>query len=375
MIWDVIVIGVGGMGSAAAYHLARRCKVLAIEQNNIPHDLGSSHGVNRIIRLAYAEDPRYVPMVRHAYRLWRNLEQRIGEQLLFITGGIDVGALTSSIVSGSMESCAMHGLEHEILNSAQLRSRFPGFRLPKTMVAVYQPEGGFVLSERSIVAHVSLALDLGAEIHAREQVLDWKVQKGKVTVRTNRSSYRSQRLVITAGPWAADSVKQLKGIVKPERQVLLWVQPKRPDLFRMGAFPVFYMQSSEGKFYGLPVYGIPGFKIGKYNHLKQQVDPNRMDRECHPRDEKVLREAIRKYFPDADGPTIAMKTCLFSNTEDEHFILDLHPDFPEVSIAAGFSGHGFKFCPVVGEIMADLALNGGSESFDLGLFKLKRLLH
>ncbi len=375
MIWDVIVIGAGGMGSAATYHLARQCKVLAIEQNNIPHDLGASHGVNRIIRLAYAEDPRYVPLVRHAYQLWKDLQKAFGEQLLFVTGGIDAGALTSSIVSGSMESCAMHDLPHEILNSSQLRSRFPGFRLPKTMVAVYQPDGGFVLSERAIVAHVSLALDLGAEIHAREQVLHWEVKRGQVIVRTNHASYRSRRLVITAGPWAGDCVKQLKGIVKPERQVLLWVQPKRPALFKMTAFPVFYMQASEGKFYGLPVYGIPGFKIGKYNHLKQQVDPKSMDRECHPKDEKVLREAIRKYFPDADGPTMAMKTCLFSNTRDENFILDLHPDYPQVSIAAGFSGHGFKFCPVVGQIMADLALEGDSESFDLGLFKLKRLLH
>jgi sarcosine oxidase len=130
---------------------------------------------------------------------------------------------------------------------------------------------------------------------------------------------------------------------------------------------------NDDKFYGFPIYGIPGFKIGKYNHLKERVDANTMDRECHPKDERVLREAIREYFPDADGPTMAMTTCLFSNTADEHFILDRHPEFPEVSIAAGFSGHGFKFCPVVGEIMADLALDGGSK-FDLEPFKLKRLL-
>ncbi len=367
MTWDVIVIGVGGMGSAVAYNLAKRGrKVLALEQHNIPNDLGASLGINRMIRLAYAEDPRYVPMVRRSYRLWRDLGRTVKERLLFITGGIDAGTEDSWIVRGSLEACAEHKLKHETLTAAQLHKRFPGFRLPRTMVAVYQPQGGFVLAERSIVAHVSLALELGAEIHAREQVLDWKVQRGRVKVRTDRGFYSAGRLVITAGPWAADVVKRLSGVVKPERQVLIWVQPKRPELFRLGAFPVFYMQEGNEKFYGLPIYGIPGFKFGKYNHLKEEVDPNTMDRECHAKDEEVLRRAIRKYFPDADGPTIAMKTCLFSNTKDENFILDLHPDFPQVSIAAGFSGHGFKFCPVVGEIMADLALHGGSKTFDLG---------
>lgn len=374
------------MGSATAYHLAQRgCKVLALEQHNIPHDLGSSHGVNRIIRLAYAEGEAYVPMVRRAYRLWRDLELRVGEQLLFITGGIDASPRKDpdpkkrSLVDGTLRSCRKYKLEHEILTPAQLRRRFPAFHLPERrkspetkLVAVYQPESGFVLSERSIVAHVSAALDLGAEIHAREKVRNWEVKGGKVTVHTDQGSYRAGRLVITAGPWASDFVEGLKTKVKPERQVLLWVQPKRPELFRMGAFPVFYMQDGTEKYYGFPTYGIPGFKIGKYNHLKQDGDPTTMDRECHARDEKVLRKAIRRYFPDADGPTIAMTTCIFSNTKDENFILDLHPAFPQVSIAAGFSGHGFKFCSVVGEIMADLALEGGSKAFKLGLFRLNR---
>ena len=374
-MYDVIVIGVGAMGSATTYQLAARgCKVLALEQYNIPHDLGASGGINRMIRLAYAEDPRYVPMLRRAYRLWRDLGRRSKQRLLFITGGIDAGPEDSWIVRGSLQACTEHQLKHETLTAAELRKRFPAFRLPKKMVAVYQPQGGFVLAEQSIVAQVSLALDLGAEVHAREQVLDWRVQKGMVTVRTDRGSYRASRLVITAGPWAAQVIDRLNGVVKPERQVLIWVQPKRPERFRMGVFPVFYMQDGEEKFYGLPIFGIPGLKFGKYNHLKEQVDPKTMARECHPNDELVLRNAIRKYLPDADGPTIAMKICLFSNTRDENFILDSHPDFPQVSIAAGFSGHGFKFCPLVGEIMAEFALNGGSSSYDLGLFRLDRLL-
>lgn len=381
MTWDVIVVGVGGMGSAVVYELARRGRrVLALEQHSIPNDLGASHGVNRMIRLAYAEDPRYIPMLRRAYQLWRELEKTgsapSNSRLLFITGGVDAGPEDSWVVQGSLRSCADHNLKHELLTAAELHKRFLGFNFPKNFVAVYQPDAGFVLSEQSIVAHVSLALALGAEIHAGEQVIDWKVTKGMVTVRTDRESYRANRLVVTAGPWAGQVIKELGGVVKPERQVLLWVQPKRPELFQMESFPVFYMQDEGGdKFYGLPIYGIQGFKFGKYNHLHEQVDPNTMDRECHPKDERVLRQAIGKYFPDADGPTIAMKTCLFSNTADENFILDLHPDYPQVLIAAGFSGHGYKFCPVVGEIMADLALEGGSKEFDLGLFKLDRLVN
>ena len=371
---DVIVIGVGGMGSAVAYHVARRGrKVLALEQFNIPNELGSSHGVNRIIRLAYAEDPRYIPLLRRAYRLWRDLGRAVRERLLFITGGVDAGGERSWIIQGSLNACTTHRLKHEVLTAAELRKRFPAFHLPRDMVAVYQPDGGFVLSERSIVAHVSAALALGAEIHAQEQVLSWDVTKGAVRVRTDRGAYEARRLVITAGPWSAKVTKKLRGHVTPERQVLLWVQPKKHELFRVGAFPVFYMQDGSAKYYGLPVYGIPGFKIGRYHHLNEAVDPDDVDRSCHPRDEKVLRAAVRRYFPDADGPTIGMKTCLFSNTADEHFILDFHPEHPQVSIAAGFSGHGFKFCSVVGQLMADLSLDGGCEDFDLSPFRLRRL--
>jgi sarcosine oxidase len=372
--WDVIVIGVGGMGSAVVYHVSARGRtVLGLEQSNIPNDLGSSHGINRIIRMAYAEDPCYVPLLRRAYQLWRELGRTAHERLLYVTGGVDIGHYESWIIQGSMAACKAHKLKHEVLSAAQVRKRFPGFQLPKDLVAVYQSDAGFVLSERSIVAHVSAALRLGAEVHARERVLRWDVSNRGVTVLTDRGSYEGRKLVITAGPWSGKLVRELDGRVKPERQVLLWVQPKKPRLFEVGVCPVFYMQDEADRYYGLPIHGIPGFKIGKYHHLKEEVDPDDMDRECHPGDEDVLRRAIRKYFPEADGPIIAMKTCLFSNTEDEHFILDLHPEYPQVSIAAGFSGHGFKFCSVVGEIMADFALDGGSKHFDLDLFRLRRL--
>jgi sarcosine oxidase len=362
MKYDVIVIGVGGMGSAAVYHLARRrAKVLGLEQFDIPHDLGSSHGINRIIRLAYFEDSSYVHLLRRAYELWRELELLAEERLLFITGSIDAGIRDSKVVQGSLASCNEHNLQYEYLEAGELGRKYPGYRFPPGMVGIYQPDGGFVLSERCIVAHVGMAQRLGAEVHGREQVLSWEVGGAGISVTTNRGCYLSEKLVITAGPWAATLVPRLAEaeLAIPERQVLIWTQPLRPEYFRLGAFPVFNIEVPEGRFYGFPVYGIPGFKIGKYHHLEERVDDlSAMDRNVHQKDEDVLREGIRQYFPDADGPTMALKTCLFTNSLDKNFVIDLHDDFPSVSLAAGFSGHGFKFCSVVGEIMADLALDG-----------------
>jgi sarcosine oxidase len=379
MQYDAIVVGVGSMGSSTVYRLAERgYRVLGLEQFNIGHDLGSAHGVNRIIRLAYAEDPAYVPLLRRAYSLWNELERLVHERLLIITGGIDAGPVDGEIVQGSLASCREHNLQHELINAKELRRRFPGFRLPRDMAAVYQPDGGFVLSERSVIAYVTAAQATGAEIHAREAVRQWEVKRNRVVVHTDKDSYVASKLVITAGSWVAKLVEPLRQprLAVPERQVLIWTQPLRPELFRLGAFPVFYMEAPEdngmNRYYGLPVYGVPGFKLGKYHHRKEEVDPDSMDRECHPEDEAVLRTAIRSYFPDADGPTMAMKTCLFTNSPDEHFVLDLHPDFPQVSIAAGFSGHGFKFASVVGEIMADLAMTGQSALLTNDLFSLTR---
>src|SRR5918996_952230 len=195
------------MGSATVYELARRgLRVLGLEQYDIPHDLGSSHGVNRVIRLTYWEDPAYVPLLRRAYELWRELENRHGERLLFITGSIDAGRADSRIVTGSVRSCQIHALPHEVLDAATLHKRFPGYALPSDMTAVYQPDGGFVLSERAIVTYVEQAHRIGAEIHAREPVLEWNEVDGAVVVRTGLAEYRAARLVITAGPWAATLV-------------------------------------------------------------------------------------------------------------------------------------------------------------------------
>jgi sarcosine oxidase len=372
-VYDAIVVGLGSMGSATLYHLAKRGKsVLGLEQFDIPNALGSSVGVNRIIRLAYAEHPDYVPLLRRAYELWRELEALAGEELLVVTGGLDVGRENEENVQGSLLSCNVHHLPHELLDADGVHRRFPGYRLPPDMVAVHQPDGGFLMSERCVVAHAAAALDCGAEIHGREHATGWSAKGSGVRVTTAHGPYEAGSLVVTAGPWVGELIAELAPLAVPERQVLLWAQPRRPALFRFDAFPVFTMQAPEGRFYGFPVYGVPGFKIGKYHHRRQSVRLDAIDRECNAEDEAVLREGLSRYFPDADGPTLAMKVCLFTNTSDEHFILDRHPDHPEVAIAAGFSGHGFKFCSVVGEIMADLVATGTTRH-KIDRFRLARL--
>ena len=372
-MYDVIVVGVGGMGSAAAYHLATRgARVLALEQFDIPHELGSSHGLSRIIRLAYWEHPAYVPLVRRAYDLWRDLERDAREPLLVVTGSIDAGPEGSVNVVGARAACAAFGLPHDELDSDALTARFPGYRPPAESVAIYQPDGGLLRPEACITAHVSLARSRGAVIHSRERVVEWHADGRGVRVRTNDTSYAAERLVLAAGPWTGTLVRSAAPALAPERQVMLWTEPIRPALFEVGAFPVFYILVPEGPFYGFPNHDDRGFKIGKYHHRRERVDPDTMDRTCGAEDEAVLRGAVARYFPDANGTTLAMKTCLFTNTPDEHFVIDRMPGAPQVAIAAGFSGHGFKFCSVVGEILADLALDGGTRH-DISLFRLALL--
>jgi sarcosine oxidase len=367
--YDVVVVGVGGMGSAALYHLARRGKrVLGLERYDVPHELGSSHGVTRIIRLAYFEHPSYVPLLRRAYELWRELQTEAGEQLLHVIGIVEGGP---RIFEGVLRSCHEHDLEHEVLDGSDVSRRFPAYRLPPGIQVVHQPDGGFVLPERCIVAHVSGALARGAVVRARERVLEWDARENCVRVRTERGTVEAERIVLTAGAYSQDVARLPPGLVVAQRQVLAWLQPRRPELFAPDRFPVFNLALEEGHLYGFPVFGIPGFKVGYYDRGGETGDPELLPRETSPRDEEVLRPFARRYFPEGAGPTMALKACLFELSPDEHFILDRHPETERAVVGAGFSGHGFKFCSVAGEILADLALEGATRH-DLGLFRLSR---
>jgi len=372
--YDVIVIGVGGVGSAATYYLARRGKrVLGLERFDIPHTMGSSHGHTRIIRLAYYEHPSYVHLLRRSYELWRDIQKRSKEQLLHITGSIDAGPENSWVFQGSWQSCKIHDLPHEVLDGTELRQRFPGYRFPREIMSVLQPEGGFLKPERCIVSYVMGALASGAEIHGREQVLDWQPYAGGVRVRTDRGTYEADRLVITAGAWASTQLPILQHLAIPERQALAWLQPYNPDLFLPENFPVFNVLVEEGRYYGFPIYSVPGFKFGRYHHLQENVDPDTIDREPNAADDAILRQFAERYFPEGAGHTMSMAICMFTNTPDSHFLMDEHPEYPQVVFASPCSGHGFKFVSVLGEIMADLA-DRGETRHDIDLFRLKRFL-
>ena len=370
--YDAIVIGAGGMGSAAVFHLARRgLKVLGLERYDIPHEMGSSHGYSRMIRYTLQEHPSYVPLVRRAYELWHELEDAAGEKLVVTTGSVRAGLPDSPFFQNAKESCDLHNIPYEILAAAEINKRFPGYRFPEGISSIYQADGGFLLPEKCIVNHVRAAEAAGAAVHTQETVLDWEPQGGGVQVRSDRDTYTADRLVVTAGAWAAKLVPEVAAYAVPERQVMAWFQPERPELFTPEVFPVFGILTEKGRYYGFPSYTVPGFKIGRSHHLQQKVDPDLMDREVHSEDEKVLRQAVDQYFPLAAGRLMDRKTCIFTNTPDEHFMMGVLNGHPQVSVAAGFSGHGFKFASVIGEIMADLAQNGET-GHDISLFRLDR---
>ena len=367
--YDVVVVGVGGMGSAALYHLARRGKrVLGLERFDVPNDMGSSHGVTRIIRLAYFEHSDYVPLLRRAYELWRELEVEAGEQLLHITGIVEAG---ERIYEGALRSCADHGLPYEAIDGGELGVRYPAFRLPRDLPVFVQPDGGFLLPERCIVAHVNGALARGAVVRARERVMEWTETENGVRIRTDRGVVDADRLVLTAGAWSQDVARLPPGLAGALRQVVAWLQPLRPELFTPGQLPVFNVVLDGEHFYGFPVFGVPGFKVGRFDHFGSGGDPDAISREPTIEDEVPLRAFAQRYFPDGAGSTLALSTCLFEPSPDEHFLIDRHPDTVGAVVGAGFSGHGFKFCSVVGEILADLALDGGTRH-DIELFRFAR---
>jgi sarcosine oxidase len=371
--FDVIVAGVGAMGAQTCWHLASRGqRVLGLDRYDIPNSMGSSHGVHRIIRLAYFEHPLYVPILRRAYELWRQAEQLAGEQLLFVTGSLDIGPAGSKVVEGSLASCKQHDLPHELLDAATVNARFPGYSLPEGYAAVFQGDGGFIASERAIVAAATLAMNAGATLRAREAILGFDpLPGGGVRVRTTKDIYEASRLVLSTGAWIGEHVPELKATAVPERQVLGWFRPKKPEHFRLGRFPVSNIKSDEGHFYQFPVWNVPGFKIGRYHHLKEQGPADSLSREPTAADEAALRSGLKRFFPEADGDLLAMRTCMFTNTPDEHFVIDTMPGFEEVVVASPCSGHGFKFSSAIGEILADLAMNR-QPKFDLSPFKIGR---
>lgn len=368
---DVVVVGLGGMGSATLHHLARRgLRVVGVDQFTPGHDRGSSHGLTRIIRLAYHEHPSYVPLLRRAYDLWRQLESDLPSPVLHRTGSLDIGLAGSRVVEGSLQSCERHDLPHERLTAREVNHRYPGYALPDEYEAVLQAEGGFLEPERCIDAHLRRATALGATVVTGQAVHGWRVRDGGVEVDVGGDRVSAARLVLAAGAWMPRLVPSLGPLLRVERQVVGWFDAP-PGAFRQDAFPVFNLLTSSAHYYGFPVFGVPGFKVGRYHHLFEAADPDQPARTVTARDEAALREGLRECFPSADGPLLRASTCFFTNTPDEHFIVDHLPEAPPVIVVSACSGHGFKFCSVIGEVAAQLAIDGHSPH-DTTLFRLDR---
>lgn len=371
--FDVIVIGVGTAGSAACYHLARRgVRVLGLEQFDIPNTFASHHGFSRMIRLCYFEHPDYVPLLRRAYLLWRELEQAIGRDVLHITGGLYMGPPGSEVVEGCLRSVQTHGLSHEVLSRHDLAKRFPQFRVPDDYTALLDHDAGYVLPERAVSAHVELALCHRAEIHAREPVQEWSASPSEVTVITSRGTYRAARAIFCGGAWMGKLVRDLGIDLHVTRQILAWVWPKTPALFERGVMPVWLLDQLGGRIhYGFPMMADnPGFKLACHTE-GTPADPDRLDRAPRPEDEANIRSFLRAYIPAADGPLLGLRACMYTKTRDEDFVIDRHPLHENVIVASPCSGHGFKFQPVLGEALSDLAIEGKT-ALPVGFMRIGR---
>lgn len=359
MSYDVIVLGLGGMGSAALYHLAKRgVRVCGVEQFGIAHDMGSSHGSLRMIRKAYFEHPGYIPLVERAYTLWRELESESGAQLLTESGLILSGAPDCALVQG-LESCyAEHPLPHERLDAAEAMRRFPQFRLSDGHVVYWDPVGGYLRVEMSVETHVAMAQRLGADLRIHEDVQTWRADEDGVTLTTTKGELCAAKLVLTAGAWAKATLAELQVPLRVLRKVQLWYDSPNIAEFRAGRLPGFYVDTPGGGFYGFPAVGEEGLKVAEHTGGEPVDDPDELDRALHRRDEEKVLAFLAQTFPSFTPTRSRFSVCMYSMSSDEHFIIDVHPQHRNVVIAGGFSGHGFKFAPAVGEVLADLTTHG-----------------
>lgn len=374
MSYDVIVVGLGAMGSAASYQLASRgASVLGIEAFGRAHELGSSGGLTRIIRLAYFEHPDYVPMLRAAWDLWPKIEAEADNGTLRqVTGGLYIGQRGSAVLDGSLKSAQTHGLDHEVLDADESRRRFPALQLDDDMAALHEPLAGILFADKCIEAHLTLAERHGAELHFDERVTGWSSGASGVDVTTNRATYSAGRLVICAGAWLPQLAPELRLPLSVERNALFWYEPvAQPEYFEASNLPVWILERDDDyAFYGFPSLPGQGVKVARH-HGGRQADPDTIDREATAEDERPVREYMARYMPLANGRRLDSRVCMYTNTPDFHFILDFHPADQRVVIASPCSGHGFKFSNVIGSIAADLALDGRTE-FEIGFLSLNR---
>lgn len=357
--YDVIVVGLGGVGSAAAFHAARRgARVLGIDRFPPGHERGSSHGQTRIIRQAYFEHPDYVPLLRRASAAWAELEAQRGEQLYYETGLLEAGPPEGVVIPGVRESARRYGLPVDELRPAEARRHWPGLVVPDEFVAMFERRSGYLLVERCVVAHAEEARKLGAELRVGESVLHWHATDNAVVVETDAHTYSAANLVIAAGAWSSLLLSSLGVPLRVVRKHLHWYASD-DDRYRADrGCPTFFFETPEGYFYGFPRIDEGGVKAAEHSGGEEVADPLGVDRSPDPRDEQRVARFLATYLPGVSSRRTAHAVCMYTMTADEHFLVDRHPQHPQVVFAAGLSGHGFKFVGVLGEVLADLTLAG-----------------
>ncbi len=347
------------MGSAACWQLARAGRrVLGLERFQLGHDHGSSHGQTRLIRRAYFEHPDYVPLVQRAYELWEELEALSGRALLHRSGLLLAGAPDSRLLRGVRAAAAQHRLALEDLFPADVERRFPGIVLRPDQVAMFERDAGYLLVEDCVRAQARLAAQLGATLRFDEPVRSWKADDDAIRVQTDRGLYSAERLILTAGPWSQDLLSHLRLPLDVQRRMQLWFGVTDARYAVGAGFPAFAFEIESGFFYGFPAIEPGCMKIAEHLGRQPIAHAERLDRELHEADATDVRQFIRRHLPGVSTNVMRHSACMYTMTPDEHFIVDRAPDDPRVVFAAGFSGHGFKFAPVIGQVLAEIAIDG-----------------
>jgi sarcosine oxidase len=374
--FDAIVVGLGAMGSATTWALARRgVRVLGLDQFQPGHVRGSSHGESRIIRQLYFEHPLYVPIVQRAYALWAELETEAGAQLLYLNGGLTLGPAGGRIVPGARDAARRHGLSFDELTADGITRRFPAIHPPENYVGLWDPRGGYVRADRAVASFQSVAQQHGASLHFGEPMVRWRADGAGVTIDTPQAQYRADHLVLCVGAWADRIVADLSLPLVVERQVLVWFDPPAsPDQFDAARFPIFVYEYRTGH----TAYGFPrleqGVKAAVFHGGEMVPNPDAIQAPVTGAEIQVVRDALASAFPAlGTAPVRATMTCLFTNAPDSRFVIGRHPAHSQVLLCSSCSGHGFKFAPAIGEINADLLTRGASQ-FDLTPFEVTRFM-
>ena len=395
--WDCVVLGLGGVGSAALFHLARRgAKVLGLEQHHLVHDLGSSHGQTRVIRLAYYEHPDYVPLLRRSYALWAELEAEAGRQLYVPCGVLQVGPTDGEVVPGVLASAAAHGLAVERLDRAAVASRFSGYAMPDGYAAVFEAEAGLLLVEDCVRAHLERARAMGAEVRAEERVFGLRREGEGVVLESSGGPIRAGAVVVAAGAGSAALLADLRLPLELKRKTQFWFAHTGPSYAAARGAPAFLYELPEGVFYGLPYLDDRGVKVAQHSGgetIARPLDPAERPasvgsgfrppptlppswRSTGPEELHAVEVFRRAWLPELAGPLRESSPCMYTMTPDAHFIVDRHPEIPSLAFAAGLSGHGFKLTPALGEALAELALGSGTrlpvDFLSAGRFASKR---